>query len=114
MANYDGADKRLARLFCPEYKTTEQLVGKWIDGSDLYQTSYSVQITNAESEDEVIADLSGLGFDYAEIVRASFVGSSGIVPIFANLKINGTDLEYTAAYGAGTAYITIQYTKAVI
>lgn len=113
MANYDGADKRLARLFCPEYKTTEQLVGKWIDGSDLFQVSYSVQITNAESEDEVIADLSGLGFDYAEIVRASFIGSV-IVPIFANLKINGTDLEYTAAYGAGTAYITIQYTKAVI
>ena len=113
MANYDGADKRLARLFCPEYKTTEQLVGKWIDGSDLYQTSWSVQITNAESEDEVIADLSGLGFDYAEIVRASFIGSV-IVPIFANLKINGTDLEYTAAYGAGTAYFTIQYTKAVI
>lgn len=113
MANYDGADKRLARLFCPEYKTTEQLVGKWIDGSDLYQTSWSVQITNAESEDEVIADLSGLGFDYAEIVRASFIGSV-IVPIFANLKINGTDLEYTAAYGAGTAYFTIQYTKAVV
>ena len=113
MANYDGADKRLARLFCPEYKTTEQLVGKWIDGADLFQVSYSVQITNAESEDEVIADLSGLGFDYAEIVRASFIGSV-IVPIFANLKINGTDLEYTAAYGAGTAYITIQYTKAVV
>ena len=113
MANYDGADKRLARLFCPEYKTTEQLVGKWIDGADLYQVNYSVQITNAESEDEVIADLSGLGFDYAEIVRASFVGSV-IVPIFANLKINGTDLEYTAAYGAGTAYFTIQYTKAVV
>lgn len=113
MANYDGADKRLARLFCPEYKTTEQLVGKWIDGSDLYQTSWSVQITNAESEDEVIADLSGIGFDYAEIVRASFIGSV-IVPIFANLKINGTDLEYTAAYGAGTAYFTIQYTKAVV
>ena len=113
MANYDGADKRLARLFCPEYKTTEQLVGKWIDGSDLYQTSWSVQITNAGSEDEVIADLSGLGFDYAEIVRASFIGSV-IVPIFANLKINGTDLEYTAAYGAGTAYFTIQYTKAVV
>ena len=113
MANYDGADKRLAHLFCPEYKTTEQLVGKWIDGSDLYQTSWSVQITNAESEDEVIADLSGLGFDYAEIVRASFAGSV-IVPIFANLKINGTDLEYTAAYGAGTAYFTIQYTKAVV
>lgn len=113
MANYDGADKRLARLFCPEYKTTEQLVGKWIDGSDLYQTSWSVQITNAESEDEVIADLSGLGFDYAEIVRASFIGSV-IVPIFANLKINGTDLEYTAAYGAGTAYFTIQYTKVVV
>ena len=113
MANYDGADKRLARLFCPEYKTTEQLVGKWIDGADLFQVSYSVQITNAESEDEVIADLSGLGFDYAEVVRASFIGSV-IVPIFANLKINGTDLEYTAAYGAGTAYITIQYTKAVV
>ena len=113
MANYDGADKRLARLFCPEYKTTEQLVGKWIDGSDLYQTSWSVQITNAESEDEVIADLSGLGFDYAEIVRASFIGSV-IVPIFANLKINGTDLEYTAAYGAGTAYFTIQDPKAVV
>ena len=113
MANYDGADKRLARLFCPEYKTTEQLVGKWIDGSDLYQTSWSVQITNAESEDEVIADLSGLGIDYAEIVRASFIGSV-IVPIFANLKINGTDLEYTAAYGAGTAYFTIQYTTAVV
>ena len=113
MANYDGADKRLAHLFCPEYKTTEQLVGKWIDGADLFQVSYSVQITNAESEDEVIADLSGLGFDYAEIVRASFIGSV-IVPIFANLKINGTDLEYTAAYGAGTAYFTIQYTKAVV
>ena len=113
MANYDGSDKRLARLFCPEYKTAEQLVGKWIDGADLFQVSYSVQITNAESEDEVIADLSGLGFDYAEIVRASFAGSA-IVPIFANLKINGTDLEYTAAYGAGTAYITIQYTKAVV
>ena len=113
MANYDGADKRLARLFCPEYKTTEQLVGKWIDGNDLYQTSWAVQITNAESEDEVIADLSGLDFDYAEIVRASFIGSV-IVPIFANLKINGTDLEYTAAYGTGTAYITIQYTKAVV
>ena len=113
MANYDGADKRLARLFCPEYKTTEQLVGKWIDGADLFQVSYSVQITNAESEDEVIADLSGLGFDYAEIVRASFIGSV-IVPIFANLKINRTDLEYTAAYGAGTAYFTIQYTKAVV
>ena len=113
MANYDGADKRLARLFCPEYKTTEQLVGKWIDGTDLFQVSYSVQITNAESEDEVIADLSGLGFDYAEIVRASFIGSV-IVPIFANLKINGTDLEYTAAYGAGTAYFTIQYTKTVV
>ena len=60
MANYDGADKRLARLFCPEYKTTEQLVGKWIDGSDLYQTSYSVQITNAESESCFFAS-SGLG-----------------------------------------------------
>ncbi|MBO7339627.1 MAG: hypothetical protein J6X14_00865 [Lachnospiraceae bacterium] len=110
MATYTGKDKRLKYLFAPAFSTSEQPVGKWIDGSDLFQRSYSVQITNATSTDEVIADLSGLGFDYAEIVRANLVTSSGAVPIFANLKINGTDLEYTGAFGTGTAYFTIQYT----
>ena len=114
MANYDGADKRLKYLFQPPFSTTEQVVGKWLDDSDLWQISYSAEIQTATSTDEVLADLTSLGFDYAEIVRANLVTSSGCVPIFANLKINGTDLKYTGELGAGTAYVTIQFTKAVV
>ena len=112
MAIYDGSDKRLARLFSQEYKTTEQLVGKWINNEDLYQKSYEAPIQTATSTAVILADLSGLNFDYAEIVRANLVTASKCIPIFSNLEINGTNVEYTAELGTGTAYFTVQYTKA--
>lgn len=50
MATYTGEDKRLQKLFeltagaaAHEYKTTEQVVGKWIDGSDIYETTFEIQ-----------------------------------------------------------------------
>ena len=111
MAIYTGADKRIGRVFKQIFSTTEQLIGKWIDGNDLYEKSYSVSIANATSSAEVLADLSGLGFDYCEIVRANLVTASGRVPIFGNLEINGTNVEYTAEVGTGPAYFTLHYTK---
>ena len=50
MATYTGNDKRLQKLFeltaseiGHTYSTTEQVVGKWIDGSDIYETTFEIQ-----------------------------------------------------------------------
>lgn len=90
---------------------TEKAVGYWTDFSKLYQMSYEIQITNSSSVDEVIQDLSSLGFDYIGIVEATLVYGSKSRSILPNLCVNGTDLEYTGSYGTGKAYVTVRYTK---
>lgn len=111
------------------YSTTEQIVGRWIDGKPLYQKTYALPISaSAASQSEravasadvasltidTITDLAGMvksnnsnqfPLEYAvgsgQYIRASLDGANNALRIYA-----------TAAFSAtATAYVTIQYTK---
>lgn len=112
MATYDGSDKQIGYLFdevLPTYSTSGRQCGTWIDGNPYYETVLVVTISSASSVDEVIYDLSVLGFYYIDLVSAMLDVGTGFWPIVHELNVDGTDLVYNGSHGSGTAYITVRY-----
>ncbi len=115
MINYTGVDKRIKALFdnlYAQYRYDSTVyVGKWIFDNDLYRVVLVATISNSPSVDEVIYDLSWLGYNFLDIVSATLVNSVGkIYPIAHELYVDGNDLVYNGNHGTGTAYITVQFT----
>ena len=113
-----------------EYSTQEQLVGKWIDGSNIYErTIVKTNMPRATSSTELIsaADLASLDIDGSKIVElnyAFFLAPSSI-PFTSNIYLNSSSIiaawltgsgaiYYQAVWstaGAGDWYVTLRYTK---
>lgn len=52
------------------YSTDEQVVGRWIDGKDIYEKTFTATFTNiAQSTPQNMADISGLGI--ADVISVS-------------------------------------------
>lgn len=101
------------------YSTTEQIVGTWIDGSDVYEKSFEVQIASDNpvieqdasyidaliSCDAVVKNtlgyISGVGMDASGWAFALHRNPSAQLILYGNLS---------EAIG-GKAYVTIRYTK---
>lgn len=100
------------------YSTTEQVVGKWIDNSDLYEKSYQVNLTN--HSDNIID--SSFTNNVLRKYEIDFNGLSNQDSKFRNgisdtLYVNESNqLIYyidTSSWwdGANSAFITVKYTK---
>ena len=132
MAEYNG--KLLKGLFtkarnvlfedntCPfNYSTTEHIIGKWIDGSTLYEKT--INYGSMPNNDRVLIDhnISNLAAIYE--IRAIAVGSGGYFsiptanPTAANASVNveasttQVGIRTGRDFSSYNAYITLRYTK---
>lgn len=101
------------------YSTTEHKVGKWIDGSDLYEKTVSCgALPNASSKTfthgitniSKIVDIKGYATDGTWSLPLPFAGdSTSAISVYANASqirfVSGAD---RTSY---TTYITLRYTK---
>lgn len=108
-----------------KYSTTEQVVGEWIDGKPVYQTTFTVTSSSAEGEQEVLLSTYGIT-NVAEIISASIIAHpvTGDVALNYFVSIGDCFKWYMSAgntklifshYGTWTESIpvkvTFQYTK---
>lgn len=103
------------------YSTTEHQVGTWIDGSDVYEKSFEIQIT---STDPIIIEQDASYIDALLSFEGSCKSSAGLMA-GSGMSVNtgwGFAVHRNASnqlvlYGNptavlnGTAYVTIRYTK---
>lgn len=108
------------------YSLTEHKIGKWIDGSDLYEITISTTSPASINTDATIADLTAL--NYSQIVSIDGIlyaqTLSQYIPIFwsygitlmGSVYVQGNNLkqEHTNAnYLNCPVWVTLRYTKAV-
>lgn len=106
-----------------DYSTTEKLVGKWIDGSDLFQKTIVFGYLPNNNVKAVAHNINNLGF-VVDARGTAYNGSGGYrsIPILYNTTyasyntaflVTTTDiqLETNNDMSAFYAYVTIQYTK---
>lgn len=103
------------------YSTTEQIVGTWIDGSDVYEKSFEAQII---STDPIIIEQDASYIDALLSFEGSCKSSAGLIagvgmPVNTGwcFAVHRNASNQLILYGNptavlnGTAYITIRYTK---
>ena len=104
------------------YSTEEQVVGSWIDGTALYQRTFSGNVTaNTWSVIVSYEDLQNMSISLSNIMDIKGIihqTNGNTNPIlgyrnsstcgFISADTDGLEIFYT--FG-GTAYVTIQYTK---
>lgn len=103
------------------YSTTEQIVGTWIDGSDVYEKSFEIQIT---STNPVIVEQDASYMDALLSYEGSCKSSAGLIAGVGmpagtgwGFAIHKNSSNQLVLYGNptavlnGTAYITIRYIK---
>lgn len=105
------------------YSTAEQVVGKWIDGSTVYEKTISTSSPSTANTNVAIADLSSCSINtLISIEGVMYVSSlSQRVPIFWSYNtaimgavyVDGTNLMQIVpnGYTGATEVITIRYTK---
>lgn len=112
------------------YSTTEQKIGKWIDGSDLYQRTFDLsttQLSDNSWNDNIlgthgtnikIVDFNGkfkLGFTYGDIYGDYNYYRSGSEYFTSALNRDNDDLSVRPNMNAGVSVyggiVTIRYTK---
>ena len=107
------------------YSTEEQVVGKWVDGSDLYEITISTTSPSAVNTDATIETLTDL--NYGQIVSIEGVlyaeNFSQYIPIFwsygttlmGSVYVEGNNLKQeltNANYLNCPVWVTLRYTKA--
>ena len=105
-----------------DYSTNEQVIGKWIDGKNIYRKTYKV--TNISSSNVDLVDVSGLNFD--TIIKLygfvrSQVGMCMPMPLtdsssnYNVLFLSVNKIRGRVVFGTGGSlkdcYVTIEYTK---
>lgn len=107
--------------FTPQiYSLEEREVGTWVDDKPLYQRTYSVAYTSGVgSGDHVIATISDIHHINS---FGTYIEDSGYDYHIPYGQTNGSSIYYysgdlyfsigsSVGFGAGTLYVTIQYTK---
>lgn len=102
-----------------DYSTTEQKTGqKWIDGKDIYQKTYAIDISESQTGTVLISD-----YDYIVKIEAVLNNNSFAFPIFTLASSDYfvafvdkstnllTVLRDAGSSHTGIAYVTVQYTK---
>ena len=100
-----------------DYSTTEQVIGKWIDGNTIYEkTIYSHDLIGVNDWAEFDASvsyyilLSVNGLRFYNNQRFSFTNSLESTQRF-QIKNNGKLYYFTPSTISGDIYITVRYTK---
>ena len=109
-------------LHFDNYSTEEQVIGKWIDGKNIYRKTYKV--TNISSSNADLVNVSGLNID-TTIKLYGFVRSNpGMcmpMPLtdsssnYNVIFLSGSSIRGRVVFGTGGSvrdcYVTIEYTK---
>jgi hypothetical protein len=107
-----------------KYSTVERVIGKWIDGKDLYEITLDITSPASINTNATVDSLASLSFDKIVSVEGMIyaAGVSQYVPIFwsyntaiiGTVYIDGTNLKQivsSATYCNCREWITIRYTK---
>lgn len=118
----DPAVKIYAPVVSKNYSTTEHVIGKWIDNSDIYEIT--LDAGDLPSNDTLVLDstpasishlISIEGFAYSATPgndRPIPFAADGLNPIRADFTSNKIRLITYTAWTGYKAYVTIRYTKA--
>lgn len=82
------------------YSTNEQVVGTWIDGKPLYETTISANVTG-NSQSITLADKGINNIGFATITESTIVDSEGLVfPLNATYQSGQliSDIQFTTLY----------------
>ena len=101
------------------YSTTEQKVGTWIDGSDVYEKSFEVTITQTAPIIEQDASYIDALISYDAVVKNSlgYISGVGMDASGWGFALHRNPSMQLLLYGnvseaiGGKAYVTIRYTK---
>lgn len=101
-----------------EYSTEEKIVGKWIDGSTIYEKTFIAQVTStaytidvsALNIDEVISNTAFIKQTSGNVVTAPYATSNTDYAI-SYYGSNLIKFSYAGAWNTATWCVTIRYTK---
>ena len=109
------------------YSSTETLVGKWIDGSDLYEQTLTLSSLTASTATTVAHSITAdkifikEGFTEYTVTNVDYTGLISAYKATADteelcVKIDTTNITYLAGtdLSGATAYITVRYTKSAL
>ncbi len=101
------------------YSTSEQIVGRWIDGKPLYQKTLVFNNITITPEQQNLGDLSSLNIDYGTITDINgyengqrYFLNSAFIRCWLRVPLN--NIGFISSDGTrnfNPLYITIQYTK---
>ncbi len=98
-----------------DYSTDEQVIGKWIDGTDLYEITGTIS-SEISTQESVVIDGTDLNISVVtEIIGVVHEDGNSYLPTNVNFKYNAATKKvtvYTSQYTYGDgATVTIRYTK---
>lgn len=112
------------------YSTSEQLIGKWVDGSNLYQKTIIATCPTVTSEGTRVSSETSIGAIPSKIVGCDAIlwaGSFGFVPGWDFINPSNNRIQFdirfrrsdgvieiftsNAAWNDCPVYVTIRYTK---
>ena len=101
------------------YSTTEQIVGRWIDGKPLYQKTLVFNNITISPEQQNLGDLSSLNIDYGTITDINGYENGqryflGYAFIRCWLRVPLNNIGFISSDGTrnyNPLYVTIRYTK---
>ena len=104
------------------YSTTEQKIGKWIDGHDLYQITINTgSLPNASQKStahgisniDMICSIEGVAYDPTKAVLPMGYVNVDSVTYDIQLEVSKTDIVIKTGidFSSYTGYVTIRYTK---
>ena len=101
------------------YSTTEHVVGKWVDGSDVYEKEIITEFNNAAPQ--YTLDLSSIGgvstmpifvsHSVLEAMEGSTPIKQIIMPAYSNSTYSSISVQHQSSAVTGNAYITVRYIK---
>lgn len=105
-----------------EYSTTEKIVGKWIDGSDIYEKTLSVEsltvgetsIQHGIQNADRLIDVYGTALYDSKYIFIPYVSTNAIYNIgIGNFSTTTIDVGIGSGFSGGLtdATITLRYTK---
>lgn len=97
-----------------DFSTNEKVVGKWLDGSTLYQKTFSTDITISSASGWFgNVDVSGCNIDEIKSSFASGTYSNQKISMYPVVRIDNGTLSFNISGMANVVInqITIQYTK---
>ena len=103
IVDYDGAEvpNGWEEVDDPnDYSTTEQRVGKWIDGKPLYRKV--IELTTTQNNDTKTYNLSSLNVDKVHQIYGATHFSGYTRNLYNTYAANGTVTEFTGVYIGGT------------